>query len=69
MSIDRYRRQVTALVIEAAKDDPELILELIKQLKTKGEVSADDLHHIERIALKWVGINRDNLAKGHCSQR
>jgi hypothetical protein len=69
MSIDRYRRQVTALVIEAARDDPELILEVIAQLKKRGEVSDDDLQHIERIALKWVRINRDNLAKGQCSQR
>ena len=29
--IDLYRKRVLALVYEAAKDDPELVLEMIKQ--------------------------------------
>jgi hypothetical protein len=69
MTIDAYRRRVTALVIEAARDDPELVLALIAQLREAGEVSADDLQHIERIACKWARINRDNLALEHCSRR
>lgn len=69
MTIDAYRRQVTALVIGVAKDDPEFVLALIEQLRQAGEISADDLRHIERIACKWARINRDNLALGLCSHR
>lgn len=69
MTIDSYRKRVMAMVIGAAKDDPELVLALIAQLRESGEVSGDDLQHIERIACKWAKINRDNLALVHCSQR
>jgi len=69
MTIDLYRKRVLALVIEAAKDDPELVLDMIEQLKKAGEIDADDLMHIERIARNWVRISQENLAKGRCSQR
>jgi hypothetical protein len=59
--IDLYRKRVSALVIEMAKDDPELVLEMIKQLKQSGEIEADELVHVERIARQWVKISRDNL--------
>ena len=49
-----------------AKDDPELVLEMIKQLKQSGEIEADDLVHVERIARQWVKISRDNLKKARC---
>lgn len=61
--IDCYRRRVSAIVIEMAKDDPELVLEMIKQLKQSGEIEADDLVHVERIARQWARISRDNLKK------
>ena len=69
MTIDLYRKRVLALVIEAAKDDPELVLAMIEQLKTAGDIDADDLIHIERIARNWIKISQDNLTKGRCSQR
>ncbi len=69
MTIDLYRKRVLALVIEAAKDDPELVLDMIEQLKKAGEIDADDLLHIERIARNWVRISQENLAKGSCSRR
>lgn len=69
MTIDLYRKRVMALVIEAAKDDPELVLAMIEQLKKAGEIDADDLIHIERIARNWIRISQDNLLKGGCSQR
>lgn len=62
--IDLYRKRVLALVVEAAKDDPELVLEMIEQLKQSGEIAPDELVHIERIARKWVKISQDNLKKG-----
>jgi hypothetical protein len=67
--VDLYRRRIAALVREAAKEDPELILGLIKQLKEAGEIDADDLGHIERIARKWIKIAQENLAKGGHSQQ
>lgn len=69
MPIDLYRKRVSALVIEAAKDDPELVLDMIEQLKKTGDIAADDLLHIERIARHWVKISQENLAKGRCSRR
>ena len=60
---NRERRWVSALVIEMAKDDPELVLEVIRKLKSSGEIAADELTHIERIARRWVRISQDNLKK------
>jgi hypothetical protein len=61
---DPYRKRVSALVVEMAKDDPELVLEKIVQLQQSGEIAPDELAHIERIARQWVKISRDNLKKG-----
>jgi hypothetical protein len=61
---DRYRERVSALVVEMAKDDPEFVLERIKQLKASGEIAPDELVHIEAIARQWIKIARDNLKKG-----
>ena len=60
---DLYRRWVSGLVIEMAKDDPELVLEVIKKLKSSGEIETDELIHIERIARRWVRIAQNNLKK------
>ncbi len=59
-----YHKRVSALVDEAAKDDPELVLKMIEQLKQSGEIAPDELVHIEHIARKWIKISRDNLKKG-----
>jgi hypothetical protein len=42
---------------------------VIEQLKKTGDIAADDLAHIERIARHWVRISQENLAKGRCSRR
>lgn len=60
---NRERRWVSALVIEMARDDPEFVLEVIRKLKQSGEIGAEDLPHIERIARRWVKISQDNLKK------
>ena len=57
------RRSVSALVIEMAREDPEFVLEVIRKLKRSGEIEADELAHIERIARRWVRIAQDNLKK------
>lgn len=61
---DLYHTRVSALVVEMAKDDPELVLEKIGQLTRSGEIAPDELVHIDRIARQWIKIARDNLKKG-----
>lgn len=61
--IDLHRRRVSALIIEMARDDPNLVLEVIKKLKRSGEIEADELVHVERIARQWIRIARNNLKK------
>lgn len=58
------RERTSALVIEMATDDPELVLEKIRQLKQSGEIAPDELIHIEHIASKWLKISRGNLTMG-----
>lgn len=61
--IDLYRRKVVATVVQLAKDDPELVMELIQKLRETGEIESDDLKRIEEIARKWIKINQANLKK------
>lgn len=61
---DLYHTRVSALVVEMAKDDPELVLEKIGQLTRSGEIAPDEMVHIERVAGQWIKIARDNLKKG-----
>ena len=50
-------------MIEMAREDPEFVLEVIRKLKRSGEIEADDLVYVERIARQWVRIAQDNLKK------
>ena len=61
--VDRYRRKIAALVIQLAKDDPELVKEVIQKLRLSGEIEADDLRYLERIADRWIRIAEANLRK------
>jgi hypothetical protein len=61
--IDRYRKKIAAMVIQLAKDDPKLVKEMIQKLKRSGEIEADDLRYLERIADKWIEITEKNLQK------
>ena len=36
--IDRYRKKIAAMVIQMAKDDPQLVKEVILKLRRKGEI-------------------------------
>ena len=60
---NRERRWVSALVIEMAREDPDFVLEVIRKLKRSGEIGADDLTHVERVARRWVRIAQGNLKK------
>ena len=61
--VKRYRENFAAMIYRMAQEDPELILEFIEKLRTAGEIDADDLAHIEKIANKWIAIAQENRAK------
>jgi hypothetical protein len=62
--MDLYRKRIAANVIQLAQDDPDLVLEFIEQLRESGEIEADDLSYLERIAYRWIAIAHENLEKG-----
>ena len=51
------------MVIQLAKDDPQLVKEMILKLRLSGEIEADDLRYLERIADRWIKIADENLRK------
>ena len=61
--VDRYRKKVASMVIQLAKDDPEFVKAMIQKLKRSGEIEADDLRYLERIADRWIAITEKNLQK------
>src|SRR5436309_2972122 len=61
--VDRYRKKIAAMVIQMAKDDPQLVKEMILKLRWSGEIETDDLRYLERIADKWIEITEENLQK------
>ena len=61
--VDRYRKKIAAMVIQLAKDDPKFVKEMIQKLKRSGEIEADDLRYLERIADRWIRIAEENLQK------
>src|SRR5438093_5771154 len=64
--VDRYRKKIAAMVIQMAKDDPQLVKEMILKLRRSGEIEADDLRYLERIADRWLEITEENLQKARC---
>lgn len=54
--IDSYRKQIAATVVQLAMDDPGLVKAVIVRLRKLGEIEADDLAYLERIADRWIGI-------------
>ena len=60
MPISLYRRRIAATVIQLAKDDPSLVKEVIARLRESGEIEADDLVYLDRIADRWIGIAEAN---------
>ena len=61
--IDLHARRLKALAIQIAKDDPDVVLELIRQLEMAGDIEPGELRHIESIARHWREINQENLRK------
>ena len=62
--VDRYRRRVAQTVIQLSKDDPQLVKEVIAQLRKKGEIEEGDLAYLERLADQWIRIAQENRQKG-----
>jgi len=63
MLIDGYRRRIAATVIQLAKDDPVLVREVIGRLRAAGEIDADDLVYLDRIAERWIAIAAGNARR------
>jgi len=61
--VDRYRKKIAAMVIQLAKDDPQFLKAMIQKLKRSGEIEADDLCYLERIADRWIKIAEENLQR------
>ena len=60
MPISLYRRRIAATMIQLAKDDPSLVKEVISRLRESGEIEADDLVYLDRIAERWIAIAAGN---------
>ena len=60
MPISLYRRRIAATVIQLAKDDPSLVKEGSPRVRGAGEVGADGLVYLDRIADRWMRIAEDN---------
>lgn len=64
MSVDLYRRRIAATVVELARDDPFLVKEVIARLRTAGDIEADDLVYLDRIADRWIAVANANAQRG-----
>ena len=58
-----YRNRIAALAIELARDDPQLVKEVIARLRQSGEIERDDLVYLDRIADRWIRIAEENRMK------
>jgi hypothetical protein len=64
MLTDCHRRRIATTVIELATDDPVLVKEVIDRLRAAGEIEADDLVYLDRIADRWIAIAASNARRG-----
>lgn len=58
-----YRKRVAAMAIQLAKDDPQLVKEVIARLRKSGEIESDDLVYLDQIADRWIRIAQENRQK------
>ena len=58
-----YRKRIAALAIQLAKDDPQVVKEVIARLRKSGEIEPDDLVYLDEIADRWIRIARENRQK------
>jgi hypothetical protein len=55
-----YRKRISALAIQLAKDDPPLVREVIARLRKSGDIEPDDLVYLDEIADRWIRIAEEN---------
>lgn len=58
-----YRKRVAATAIQLAKDDPQLVKEVIYRLRKAVEIEPGDLVYLDQIADRWIRIARENRQK------
>ena len=58
-----YRKRISALAVQLAKDDPPLVKEVIARLRKSGDIAPDDLVYLDRIADRWIRIAEENRQK------
>lgn len=62
--LGNYRKHIAAMAIQLAKDDPQLVKEVIARLREAGDIEADDLVYLDRIADRWIRIAQENQVRG-----
>ena len=58
-----YRKRISALAVQLAKDDPPLVKEVIVRLRKSGDIEPDDLVYLDEIADRWIKIAEGNRQK------
>jgi len=58
-----YRKRISALAVQLAKDDPPLVKEVIARLRKSGDIEPDDLVYLDEIADRWIRIAEENRQK------
>lgn len=58
-----YRKRISALAVQLAKDDPPLVKEVIARLRKSGDIEPDDLVYLDEIADRWIKIAEGNRQK------
>jgi hypothetical protein len=58
-----YRKRISALAVQLAKDDPPLVKEVIARLRKSGDIEPDDLLYLDEIADRWIKIAEGNRQK------
>ena len=62
--LGNYRKRIAAMAIQLAKDDPQLAKDVIARLREAGDIEADDLVYLDRIADRWIRIAQENQVRG-----
>jgi hypothetical protein len=58
-----YRKRISAMAVQLAKDDPPLVKEVIARLRKSGDIEPDDLVYLDEIADRWITIAEGNRQK------
>ena len=63
MLVGDYHQRIASHVIALAQEDPLLVKEMLARLRADGDIAADDLVYLDRIANRWIGIAEANRRK------